>query len=121
MRTGAFWLREQAVACRTAFRPSAASKALTKRFTCFISRSITFARCPACQRFQPEYEKVAAFFAARGEAEPVITVARLDCANFVRLWCIAVLALALAGAWLRLGCCWPVFQQCQLACCWLAP
>ncbi|KAI7845151.1 hypothetical protein COHA_001196 [Chlorella ohadii] len=38
--------------------------------------------CPACQRFQPEYEKVAAFFAARGEAEPVVTVARLDCANF---------------------------------------
>ncbi|PRW57447.1 Sulfhydryl oxidase 1 [Chlorella sorokiniana] len=38
--------------------------------------------CPACQRFQPEYEKVAAFFAARGEAEPVVTVSRLDCANF---------------------------------------
>ncbi len=50
-------------------------------------------RCPACQRFQPEYEKVAAFFAARGEAEPVVTVARLDCANFVR-------CLPPAAAWL---------------------
>lgn len=41
-------------------------------------------RCPACQRFQPEYEKVAAYFAERGEQEPVITVARLDCASHVR-------------------------------------
>ncbi|KAL4857301.1 Sulfhydryl oxidase 1 [Chlorella vulgaris] len=37
--------------------------------------------CPACKRFQPEYEKVAAFFAERGEKEPVVTVARLDCAD----------------------------------------
>ena len=41
-------------------------------------------RCPACQRFQPEYEKLAAFFAQRGEQEPVVTVGRLDCADHVR-------------------------------------
>lgn len=39
--------------------------------------------CPHCQHFAPEYEKAAAFFGARGEQEPVVKVARLDCANFV--------------------------------------
>lgn len=42
-------------------------------------------RCPHCQHFQPEYEKVAAFFHERGEQEPVVQVARLDCAEFVSL------------------------------------
>ncbi len=41
------------------------------------------ARCPHCQHFKPEYEKVAAFFYERGEQEPVVQVARLDCAEFV--------------------------------------
>ena len=43
-------------------------------------------RCPACQHFQPEYEKVAAFLAQRSGAQqqPAITVARLDCADHVR-------------------------------------
>ncbi|KAL4441288.1 hypothetical protein ABPG77_011525 [Micractinium sp. CCAP 211/92] len=38
--------------------------------------------CPHCQHFKPEYEKVAAFFYERGEQEPVVQVARLDCAEF---------------------------------------
>ncbi|KAL4452309.1 hypothetical protein ABPG75_007971 [Micractinium tetrahymenae] len=38
--------------------------------------------CPHCQHFKPEYEKVAAYFHERGEQEPVVQVARLDCAEF---------------------------------------
>lgn len=41
--------------------------------------------CPACQHFQPEYEKVAAYFAERGEQEPVVTVVRVDCADHPNL------------------------------------
>lgn len=47
------------------------------------ARCPSLRRCPACQRFQPEYEKVAAYFAERGDKEPGVTVARLDCANHV--------------------------------------
>lgn len=43
----------------------------------------TCCRCPHCRQFAPEYEKVAAYFALRGEAEPVVMVARIDCANYV--------------------------------------
>lgn len=37
----------------------------------------------ACRHFQPEYEKIAAFFQQRGELQPKIVVARVDCANEV--------------------------------------
>ena len=50
----------------------------------YVCRLSIICRCPVCQRFQPEYEKLAAFFAQRGEQEPVVTVARLDCADHVR-------------------------------------
>ena len=41
------------------------------------------AGCPHCQRFQPTYEEVATFFAHRAGQEPVVTVARVDCAEYV--------------------------------------
>ncbi len=41
--------------------------------------------CPACTRFQPEYEKVAAYFNSEPRVTPIVTVARVDCANEVRL------------------------------------
>eukprot|EP00887_Chlorella_sp_A99_P002629 scaffold6.g2629.t1 len=38
--------------------------------------------CPTCRHFQPEYEKIAAYFHGRGELEPRVSVARLDCADY---------------------------------------
>jgi hypothetical protein len=78
--------------------------------TCYLG--FTLCRCPACQRFQPEYEKVAAFFAERGEKEPVVTVARLDCANFVSSKTASVVPLSIAA-----GACMSatVISPCQCA------
>jgi thioredoxin-like negative regulator of GroEL len=41
--------------------------------------------CPACKRFQPEYERVAAYFNSEPRVTPIVTVARVDCANEVWL------------------------------------
>lgn len=41
--------------------------------------------CPACQRFAPEYEHLAAFLNAEPRPDPKILVARVDCAGEVRL------------------------------------
>lgn len=41
--------------------------------------------CPACKRFQPDYEKVAGYFNSEPRVEPIVTVARVDCANEVAL------------------------------------
>jgi thiol-disulfide isomerase/thioredoxin len=39
--------------------------------------------CPACKRFQPQYEKVAEYFNSEPRVHPIVTVARVDCANEV--------------------------------------
>lgn len=39
--------------------------------------------CPACKRFQPQYEKLAAYFNAEPRVKPIVNVARVDCANEV--------------------------------------
>lgn len=39
--------------------------------------------CPACKRFQPQYEKLAAYFNAEPRVQPIVNVARVDCANEV--------------------------------------
>lgn len=38
-----------------------------------------------CIHFQPTYERISAFFVSRGELQPKVLVARLDCANHVSL------------------------------------
>lgn len=40
--------------------------------------------CPACQHFQPHYERVAAFFNAVPPPQPEVYVARVDCAKEAR-------------------------------------
>ena len=40
--------------------------------------------CPACQRFAPEYEKLAAVLNAEPKPAPKVLVARVDCAEEVR-------------------------------------
>ena len=40
--------------------------------------------CPACQRFSPEYEHLAAVLNAEPKPEPKVLVARVDCAEEVR-------------------------------------
>ena len=37
--------------------------------------------CPTCQHFQPEYEKIAAYFHTLPRVQPQVTVARIDCAK----------------------------------------
>lgn len=39
--------------------------------------------CPACQRFQPVYEKVSGYFNAEPKVEPEVVIARVDCATQV--------------------------------------
>lgn len=41
--------------------------------------------CPACQHFQPAYERVAAYFHAAPPPKPEVYVARVDCATQARL------------------------------------
>lgn len=43
--------------------------------------------CPACQHFQPAYERVAAYFHAVPPPKPEVYVARVDCATQARLVC----------------------------------
>ncbi len=43
--------------------------------------------CPACQRFSPEYEHLAAVLNAEPKPEPKVLVARVDCAEEVRQSC----------------------------------
>jgi hypothetical protein len=38
----------------------------------------------ACRRFQPTYERVSEFFFKRGELQPKVAVARVNCA--VQVW-----------------------------------
>ena len=40
--------------------------------------------CPACQHFQPAYERVAAYFHAAPPPKPEVYVARVDCATQAR-------------------------------------
>lgn len=40
--------------------------------------------CPTCQRFQPEYEKIGAYFNAEPRVQPSVVVARIDCATEVQ-------------------------------------
>jgi hypothetical protein len=40
-------------------------------------------RCPTCQHFQPDYEKVASYFNTEPRVKPEVTVARVDCATEV--------------------------------------
>ena len=53
-------------------------------------------RCPACQAFEPTYQKVAAFFQLEPQPQPQVTVARVDCAKEVRR-CHCHLSLMLPG------------------------